>query len=129
MDFLKRAAGMMLGGIVVLAVLAGAISWWRADPKTRDQILAASGRAVAWLAVVLALPWASFLLVARVEKTQSNTAGAALVAAYTLLEVVWLAWLFHFGFAGGLAVTALAGAGLFAAVYNLFACDWIAEKM
>jgi FtsH-binding integral membrane protein len=129
MDFLKRAAGIMLGGIVALAVLAGAISWWRSDPETRDQVIAASGRAMAWLGVVLALPWASFFLVARVEKTQSNAAGAALVGAYTLLEVVWLAWLFHFSFAGGLAITALTGAALFAAVYNLFACDWIAEKV
>jgi FtsH-binding integral membrane protein len=129
MDFLKRAAGIMLAGIVALAVLAGAISWWSSDPATRDHVIAASGRAAAWIAVVLALPWASFLLVARVEKIQSNAAAAALIAAYTLLELLWLAWLFHFSIAGSLAITAVAAAGLFAAVYNLFACDWIAEKV
>lgn len=129
MGFLKLSGGMIVGGLVTLAVLVGGISWWRADPATHQQVLAVSGHGLVWLAVVLALPWASFFVVGRVARLDSNAAGAVLVGAYTVLEVAWLAWLFSFKFSGATALTALAAAGLFAAGYNIFTCDWIAEKI
>jgi hypothetical protein len=64
-----------------------------------------------------------------VARTDSNAAGAALVLAYTLAEAILLAWLFGWTISGPAAWTFLAAAVLVAGVYNLFTCDWIAEKV
>jgi hypothetical protein len=129
MDFLKSIAGKVLGGLVALGVIALGISWWRMDEATHQQILSGSGKIVAWLGVVIVLPWASFFLIGRVAKMESNAAGAALVLVYTLAEIVLLAWLFHWSIPGVTAWTFVVVGGLFATAYNLFTCDWIAEKV
>jgi hypothetical protein len=51
------------------------------------------------------------------------------VAAYTLVEAILLAWLFGWRFGGPTAWTFAVVGTLFAGVYNLLACDWIAEKV
>ena len=129
MDFLKSAGGKVLSGLVGLAVIAGGISWWQMDPATREALVTGTGRIVSWLGVVLLLPWATFFLVGRVGRTDSNAAGAALVLGYTLAEALLLAWLFDWSIRGPAAWTFTAAAVLVAGVYNLFTCDWIAEKV
>jgi hypothetical protein len=84
---------------------------------------------VVWFLGVLALPWATFFLIGRVAKYDSNLAGGVLVFAYTVLEVLVLAWLFNWSIAGATAWSFLIVGGLFAGIYNLFTCDWIAEKV
>jgi hypothetical protein len=128
-DFLKTITGKVVGGAVVLAVVAAAISWWQMDPATRQMLVGGTGKILSWLGIVLILPWATFFLVGRVAKFDSNAAGAALVASYTLAEVVLLMWLFGWRLPGATAWTFLCVGALFAAVYNLFTCDWIAEKV
>jgi hypothetical protein len=59
----------------------------------------------------------------------SNGAGAALVGGITLVEAGVLAWLFEWSIAGATAWVFYAAAVLLAGVYNLLACDWIAEKV
>ena len=129
MDFLKTVGGKIVGGLVALAVVAAAISWWQMDPSTRQMLLTGAGRIVSWFAVVLILPWASFFLVGRVGRMDSNAAGAALVVSYTAVEAGVLAWLFEWKIGGAAAWVFFAAAILFAGVYNLFTCDWIAEKV
>ncbi|MGH7215412.1 MAG: hypothetical protein ACREIT_11670 [Tepidisphaeraceae bacterium] len=129
MDFLKSVAGKVLTGVVVLGVVAAGISWWQMDEATRQALLSGSGKIIAWVGVVLFLPWAGFFLVGRVAKLESNAAGAALVVGLTLLELLLLAWLFDWSIAGATAWTFVVLGALFAAVYNLFTCDWIAEKV
>jgi hypothetical protein len=129
MDFLKSAGGKVLSGLVALAVIAGGISWWRMDEATRDALLTATGRIVSWLGVVLLLPWATFFIIGRVGRADSNAAGALLVLGYTVLEAVLLAWLFGWTIHGPAAWTFAAAAVLVAGVYNLFTCDWIAERV
>src|SRR3954470_24112933 len=90
MDFLKSAGGKVLSGLVALAVIAAGISWWRMDQATRDALLTGTGRIVSWLGVVLLLPWATFFLIGRVGRTDSNAAGAGLVLGYTLAEALLL---------------------------------------
>jgi hypothetical protein len=60
---------------------------------------------------------------------ESNLAGGALVVVYTALEMVLLAWLFNWSVAGATGWTFMGFGCLLAAVYNLFTCDWIAEKV
>src|SRR5688572_8312923 len=96
MDFLKSITGRVVTGLVALLVVAGAISWWRTDPATRELIVGGAGKIAAWLGVVLALPWVSFFAITRVARLESNLAGGVLVAGYTLIEVTLLLWLFDF---------------------------------
>jgi len=129
MDFLKTVGGKVVTGVVVLAVIVGAVSWWQMEPATRDAILSGTGKIAAWLGCVLLIPWASFFLIGRVARTESNGAGAALVGGMTVIEAAVLAWLFNWSVSGAMAWVFYAAAVLLAGVYNLLACDWIAEKV
>jgi hypothetical protein len=129
MDFLKSVAGKIITGAVALAVIAAAISWWNMDSATRHMLLSGTGRILSWLGVVLIVPWATFFLIGRVAKFESNAAGGALVASYTVIETLVLLWLFGWKLPGPTAWTFLCVGALFAGVYNLFTCDWIAEKV
>jgi FtsH-binding integral membrane protein len=129
MEFLKTITGKVVTGLVALGVIAAAISWWQMDPATRQTLLSGTGRIFSWLMIVLILPWASFFIIGRIAKLQSNLAGGLLIAAYTILETLLLAWLFHWHLPSATAWTFLVVGGLFAAVYNLLSCDFIAEKV
>src|SRR4028118_976710 len=78
MDFFKSVGGKIVSGLVALAVVASAISWWRMDDAQREALVGGAGKIVGWLGVVLAVPWASFFLIGRVARLGSNAAGAAL---------------------------------------------------
>ncbi len=123
-DFLKTLAGKIATGVVSLAVVAAAVAWWQTEPA----ILSATGRLLGWLMLVLITPWAGFALVGWVAKFDSNAAGAVLVFVFTAVEAVLLAWLFGWSIHAATAWVLYAAAVLFGGVYNLFACDWIAEK-
>lgn len=130
MDFLKGIGGKIVAGVVALVVIGSAISWWRMDAAGRDAILSVAGRTGAWILIVLLAPWALFWVVTWVARFQRNSAGAALVAALTLLEMVVLGLLFDWNLGGSTLGWAYVAVGaLLAAVYNLFTCDWIAERM
>ena len=129
MDFLKTVTGKVIGGLVSLAVVAGGISWWRMDDLTKQAILTNTGRIASWAGIVLLVPWATFFIVGWVAKFEKNMAGGVLVFVYTALEAVLLGGLFHWAFHSPAAWTAFAVGTLLAAVYNLLACDWLAEKM
>ena len=129
MDFLKTVGGKIVSGVVALAVVAAAISWWRMDPQTRHMLLSGTGKIVGWFFRVLAVPWASFFVVGRVARVEHNAAGAALVAGYTAAEAALLAWLFDWSISGPTAWVFFLAAALLAGVYNLLTCDWIAEKV
>lgn len=128
MDFLKTTAGKVVTAALALAVVAGGISWWSMDQATRQMLITGTGRIVAWLGVVLLLPWVSFLFIGWVGRRDSNLAGALLVGGYTLAELLLLLWLFDWTLPGAAAKTFAAVGLLFAGVYNLFICDWIAGK-
>lgn len=128
MELLKSLGGKIVAGVVALTVVAGAISWWQMEPPAREAILTGLGRFAAWLGVVVALPWATFFVIGRVAKLGSNLAGAILVIGYTLAEFALLVWLFYASLSGPTAWTFAGAAGLLAGVYNMFTCDWIAEK-
>jgi FtsH-binding integral membrane protein len=129
MDLLKSVTGKVVAGACSLAVVAGGISWWQMDESTRQMLLSGTGKIISWLGIVLLAPWATFFITSWVNRLESNAAGAALVAGYTLLEGLLLAKLFNWQIHGATAWTFLAAGTLFGGVYNLLACDWIAEKL
>jgi hypothetical protein len=129
MEFLKTAGGKIVGGLVALAVIASGISWWQMTPETREGILAGAGKIGAWFGVVLLVPWASFFLIGRVGRLESNAAGGAFVLGMTAIEAAVLAWLFDWSITGPTGWVFYTAAVLVAGVYNLLTCDWIAEKV
>jgi hypothetical protein len=129
MEFLKTVTGKVVSGLVALGVIAAAISWWQMEPQTRQMLVSGTGKIVGWVLVILVLPWATFFVSTGVAKYDSNLAGILLVISYTVLEVLLLAWLFDWSIHGAAAWTFLIVGGLFAGAYNLFTCDWIAEKL
>ena len=129
MDFLKTVSGKIATGVVVLAVGAAGLAWYETDPATKHAILSDTGRILGWTLLVLVLPWACFALIGRVAKFDTNAAGAALVLGMTAVQALILAWLFGWSVHGATIWTLYAAAVLVAGVYNLFACDWIAERV
>ena len=129
MDFLKTVGGKIVSGLVAVAVVAIAISWWQMEPSTRQMLLSGSGKILSWFLVMLVVPWVTFFIIGWIAKFEKNGAGAALLVAYTALEAVLLAWLFDWKIHGATAIVFFCAAVLLAGAYNLFACDWIAEKV
>jgi len=129
MDFLKTITGKVISGLVALAVIVCGISWYYTSPQTKHMLLSGTGKIFAWLGVVLVVPWLAFALIAWVAKFDRNAAGAALVAALTLAEMLFLAWLFSWTLGSATAWSFFVLGGLVAALYNLLTCDWIAEKL
>jgi len=128
-DFLKTLAGKIASGAVALAVVAAGLAWYETDPATKHHILSLSGRILGWFILMLVVPLASFPLIGWVGKLQSNRAGAALVLVLSIADAVLLAWLFGWSLQGATEWVLYAAAVLIAGVYNLFTCDWIAERM
>ena len=129
MDLLKTVTGKVVAGVVTLAVVAAGISWWQMDPATRQMLLSGTGKIVSWFGIMLLLPWATFFVTTWVARMESNAAGAAMVAIYTLAEALLLGWLFEWNIHGGTAWTFLVAGTLLAGVYNLLVCDWLAERL
>jgi hypothetical protein len=128
MDFLKSIGGKLATGLVVLAVFACGVAWFQASPESRSAVVGATMKIVGWTIAVLMMPWVGVLVVSRIEKFKSNAVSAGFILALTAVEATLLLWLFDFAPGGATAWTlALAGV-LTAGVYNLFACDWIADK-
>lgn len=128
-QFLQTIGGKIAGGVAALVVVIGGITWFYMAPETRSAILGGAGKILAWFGIVLLVPWATFFLIGWVARMQSNLAGAVLVGAYTLLEFLLLLWLFDWSVRGAAAWTFAMLGCLLAATYNVFACDWIAEKL
>jgi hypothetical protein len=112
----------------VLAAVVGGISWYQADPQTKHHLIDQTGKLFAWITTVGLLPWATFFLISWVGKMRSNAAGAGIIFAYTLIEFVLLAYLFGLSGHGKTSWAFITAGVLLCAVYNLFVCDWIAEK-
>src|SRR5215218_2209422 len=83
MELLKTVTGKVVSGAVALAVVAAGISWWRMDEATRQTLLGGTGKIVAWLGIVLVVPWVTFFVIGRVARAESNLAGAVIVYANT----------------------------------------------
>lgn len=129
MDFLKTIGGKIATGMVALAVIAGGISWYEMDPATRHAIVSGTMKIASWFGIVVLLPWVTFFLIGSVARLESNLAGGMLVLGYTLLEALLLAWLFSWSIHGPTALGFYCASLLLAGAYNLFTCDWIAEKV
>ncbi|HEX8524457.1 MAG TPA: hypothetical protein VF669_19535 [Tepidisphaeraceae bacterium] len=129
MELLNSITGKVTAGVMTLAVIAAGISWWQMDPATRHWLVVGAGKIVAWIGTVIFLPWVTFFITKWVAGKDSNSAGALLVAAYTIPEMVLVAWLFDWKVPSATAWTFFGVGALVAGAYNLLVCDWIAERL
>jgi hypothetical protein len=129
MDLIKKIASIVIGGAVMLGVVVGAISWFQMTPDERSALLSTVWRSLAWIGIVLVLPWATYFVTTWVAKRESNGISAALVTGYTIVGLGVLLWLFDFSIHGTTPVVLCVLGGLIALAYNLLVCDWIAERL
>jgi Kef-type K+ transport system membrane component KefB len=129
MDFFKSIGGKIASGVVGLLVVIAAISYYMATPETRASVIGGIFSVLGWLLLVVAAPWALFLVIQWVEKFKSNAVSFAFVALLTIVEAVVWFWLWNWTMGSAVAWTFSIGAVLLAGVYNVFTSDWIAEQM
>lgn len=118
----------MITGVVFALLVALGVTLWRMDPATRAAIWNGIWKTAAWFALAAALPWGGRLFIARIAEVGTNWAGVALLAGYTVLEIV-IALLLMGGLpSGGWAwAGALVSLGL-AGSYNYLVTEYLAEQ-
>ncbi len=98
--------------------------------KVTERILglSARGRFILWLAVVLALPWATYWGTHWALQRRNNLASFILIMAYTVAGLLLAVALSGFRVVGAGDWWRMLGALIFAAGYNYWACENIAGK-
>ena len=128
-------AGRIIGSLIGSALLGGGFLAWQAGPQGRSEILssigggfALVGKVLGWLMLVGVLPWATYFMSTYAARFRHNAAGAMLVAFYTAIDSVLLAWMFDWSMRGATGWIFYSAAVLTALLYNVLICDWIAER-
>ena len=125
---LGRVAEHMLkwAGFALLALAGFAL--YQMGPSGRGVLWSFVWRLGLWLAVAAALPWVAQWFVRRLLSLSTNWAGAILIAALFVLDVV-VGLLLKTSWPGGwwswLGVVALLGA---AGTYNYLVAEYLAEQ-
>src|SRR4028118_12136 len=126
---IQMIAKGVLGGVIALGVIVGAISWFQLTGDQRSAAIGTVGRLIAWVLVVLLLPWATYFITTAVARRESNAAGVLLVAGYTIADILAGALLLGTGWTGTTAAIVGVVGLLIAVAYNILACDWIADRL
>lgn len=125
----RALAGRVITGVVLLGTV-GAGYWFWKHPEHLALLWKTAKYALAWVAFVAALPWATFFLTSLALNRGSNRASAALLIAYTAADAAVAIWL-----AGGvqshntLTWVVLCFGILVSAIYNYASCEFIARRM
>lgn len=127
------AIGQYVGGKVVTAVLvvsgAGAVIWFWKHPEQLELIWRTLKYAVAWVGIVLILPWGTFFVTPWVVSKESNTATAVMLLGYVLVDAI-VAFFLMGGIWGHDMLTwcVLLLGFLSAGVYNFKVCEYQASR-
>ncbi len=128
------AIGQYVGGRVVTAVLvvsgAGAIIWFWKHPEQLETIWRTLKYVVAWVGIVLILPWGTFFVTPWVISRESNAAAALMLLGYVLVDAV-VAFFLMGGILGHDLLTwcVLLLGFLSAGVYNFKVCEYQASRL
>lgn len=128
-----EAVGKYVGGKVLTALLvlgcAGAGIWFWNHPEHLAAIWTTIKYALAWIAFVVVLPWAAFLLTRWVVSKESNTAVAVMLGGYTLIDAI-VAMLLVGGIRNSFLTWTILLVGFLAAgVYNFLVCEYHAMRL
>ena len=127
------AIGQYVGGKVVTAVLvvsgAGAVIWFWKHPEQLELIWRTLKYVVAWVGIVLILPWATFFATPWVVSQESNAVTAVMLLGYVLVDAI-VAFFLMGGILGHDMLTwcVLLLGFLSAGVYNFKVCEYQASR-
>ncbi|MCH7719567.1 MAG: hypothetical protein IH988_01070 [Planctomycetes bacterium] len=125
--------GKYVGGKVLTAVLvvgsAASMYWFYRHPEQLETIWDVLKSVLAWLGIVLVLPWAGFFLMPWVMKFDTNVASGLLLVGYLLIDFLVAMALSGWGVEGTLTWMVLILGFLAAGVYNFLVCEYQAHRL
>ncbi len=120
----QYVGGKVLTALLVLGCVGGGI-WFYNNPEQLEAIWTVIKYVLAWLALVIVLPWAGFPIQRWLVRQDSNAASGLVLAGYTAADALVAIFL-----AGGISghnfltwVVFIVGF-LAAGVYNFLVCDY-----
>ena len=128
-----ETVGKYVGGKVLTAILvvgsAASMYWFYKHPEQLETIWDVLKSVLAWLGIVLVLPWAGFFLMPWVVKFDTNVASGLLLVGYLLIDFLVALSLSGWGVEGTLTWMVLILGFLAAGVYNFLVCDFQAHRL
>ncbi len=128
-----EAIGKYVGGkvVTILCLLGAGLAgyWFYTHPDEIRTLWSVVRLALAWIAFAAVLPWSSFAMMKWVLRFESNAAGAILLAAYSVLDIVAALWLAGWQVRGALAWTVVLVGWLAATAYNYVICESLARHV
>lgn len=128
-----EAIGKYVGGkvVTILCLLGAGLAgyWFYTHPDEIRTLWSVVRLALAWIAFAAVLPWSSFAMMKWVLRFESNAAGAILLAAYSVLDIVAALWLAGWHVRGALAWTVVLVGWLAATAYNYVICESLARHV
>lgn len=125
--------GKYVGGKVLTAILVVGAAltgfWFYQHPDDLDYLWGVLRCVLAWLGIVLVLPWAGFFLMPWVMKLDTNVASGLLLVGYLFIDVVVALALSGWSVAGTLTWMVLILGFLAAGVYNFLVCGFHAHRL
>ena len=128
-----QTVGKYVGGKVLTALLivgsGTSLYWFYRHPEHAEALWDVMKSVLAWLGIVLVLPWAGFFLMPWVVKFDSNVASGLLLAGYLVIDFLVALALSGWGVEGTLTWMVLILGFLAAGVYNFLVCDYQAGRI
>ena len=125
---LARIGERILSWIALALLIGAGVGIYMMGPDGRAAVLSGIWRSALWLVIAAMLPWSARLFVTRIADAGSNWAPLALLAGYTLVDVLCGVVLLTAWPASGWAwFAALAAVGV-AGAYNYLVCEYLAEQ-
>jgi hypothetical protein len=125
------AIGKYVGGkvVTILCLLGAGLAglWFWRHPEDLRTLWTVIRLALTWIAFAAALPWATFPLMPRLVRMESNAAGAILLAVLAVLDVLAALWLAGWHVGGALAWTVVLVGWITASAYNYVICESLAR--
>ena len=125
--------GKYVGGKVLTAILVVGAAltgfWFYRHPEDLSYLWGVLQSVLAWLGIVLVLPWAGFFLMPWVMKFDTNVASGLLLVGYLLIDILVALALSGWGVEGTLTWMVLILGFLAAGVYNFLVCEYQAHRL
>ena len=125
--------GKYVGGKVLTAILvvgsAASMYWFYRHPEQLESVWDVLKSVLAWLGIVLVLPWAGFFLMPWVTKLDTNVASGLLLAGYLAIDFLVAVALSGWSVEGTLTWMVLILGLLAAGVYNFLVCEYQAHRI
>jgi hypothetical protein len=128
-----ESVGKYVGGKVVTALCivatGAALLWFYKHPEDAKALWQAVKYSIAWIGFAAALPWASYAVLPKVLKMESNAMSLVLLAMLSLCDVLMALWLCGWHVNGAMAWSVLLLGFIAAGAYNFVVCESLARQL